>query len=241
MDTMTEEIFRDDAYVKTCEATVSEVNEYGIQLDRTVFYPAGGGQPGDTGVLRITSGTGAEVVIADTIHEMGTGIHLHVPADDAPALSVGDSVTAEIDWDRRYAHMRMHSGLHLLCAVVEGGVTGGSIGAAKSRLDFDLPDTALDKEKITADLNRLVDEDHPMAARWITDEELGANPDLVRTMSVRPPMGSGRVRLMDIADVDLQPCGGTHVGRTGEIGKLRVGKIENKGRHNRRINIHFEE
>jgi misacylated tRNA(Ala) deacylase len=241
MDTMTEEIFRDDAYVKTCEATVIEVNEYGIQLDRTVFYPAGGGQPGDTGVLRITSGTGAEVVIADTIHEMGTGIHLHVPADDAPALSVGDSVTAEIDWDRRYAHMRMHSGLHLLCAVVEGGVTGGSIGAAKSRLDFDLPDTALDKEKITADLNRLVDEDHPMAARWITDEELGANPDLVRTMSVRPPMGSGRVRLMDIADVDLQPCGGTHVGRTGEIGKLRVGKIENKGRHNRRINIHFEE
>ncbi len=238
---MTEEIFRDDAYVKTCEATVIEVNEYGIQLDRTVFYPAGGGQPGDTGVLRITSGTGAEVVIADTIHEMGTGIHLHVPADDAPALSVGDSVTAEIDWDRRYAHMRMHSGLHLLCAVVEGGVTGGSIGAAKSRLDFDLPDTALDKEKITADLNRLVDEDHPMAARWITDEELGANPDLVRTMSVRPPMGSGRVRLMDIADVDLQPCGGTHVGRTGEIGKLRVGKIENKGRHNRRINIHFEE
>ncbi len=241
MDTMTEEIFRDDAYVKTCEATVIEVNEYGIQLDRTVFYPAGGGQPGDTGVLRITSGTGAEVVIADTIHEMGTGIHLHVPADDAPALSVGDSVTAEIDWDRRYAHMRMHSGLHLLCAVVEGGVTGGSIGAAKSRLDFDLPDTALDKEKITADLNRLVDEDHPMAPRWITDEELGANPDLVRTMSVRPPMGSGRVRLMDIADVDLQPCGGTHVGRTGEIGKLRVGKIENKGRHNRRINIHFEE
>ena len=238
---MTEEIFRDDAYVKTCEATVIEVNEYGIQLDRTVFYPAGGGQPGDTGVLRITSGTGAEVVIADTIHEMGTGIHLHVPADDAPALSVGDSVTAEIDWDRRYAHMRMHSGLHLLCAVVEGGVTGGSIGAAKSRLDFDLPDTALDKEKITADLNRLVDEDHPMAARWITDEELGANPDLVRTMSVRPPMGSGRVRLMDIADVDLQPCGGTHVGRTGEIGKLRVGKIENKDRHNRRINIHFEE
>ncbi len=238
---MTEEIFRDDAYVKTCEATVIEVNEYGIQLDRTVFYPAGGGQPGDTGVLRITSGTGAEVVIADTIHEMGTGIHLHVPADDAPALSVGDSVTAEIDWDRRYAHMRMHSGLHLLCAVVEGGVTGGSIGAAKSRLDFDLPDTALDKEKITADLHRLVDEDHPMAPRWITDEELGANPDLVRTMSVRPPMGSGRVRLMDIADVDLQPCGGTHVGRTGEIGKLRVGKIENKGRHNRRINIHFEE
>ena len=133
---MTEEIFRDDAYVKTCEATVTGVNEYGIQLDRTVFYPAGGGQPGDTGVLRITAGTGAEVVIADTIHEKGTGIHLHVAADDAPPLSIGDSVTAEIDWDRRFAHMRMHSGLHLLCAVIDGGVTGGSIGAAKSRRSF---------------------------------------------------------------------------------------------------------
>lgn len=239
MGCMTEEIFRDNAYVKNCEATVTEVNEYGIQLDRTVFYPAGGGQPGDTGVLRTT--TGAEVMIADTIHEKGTGIHLHVAAEGSPTLSVGDTVNAEIDWERRYAHMRMHSGLHLLCAVVDGGVTGGSIGAAKSRLDFDLPDTALDKEKITADLNRLVEEDHPMAARWITDEELSANPDLVRTMSVRPPMGSGRVRLMNISDVDLQPCGGTHVGRTGEIGKLRVGKIENKGRHNRRINIHFDE
>ncbi len=240
---MTEEIFRDDAYVKTCGATVTGVGEFGIQLDRTVFYPAGGGQPGDTGVLRISAGTGAgtEVVIADTIHEKGTGLHLHVPAEGSPPLSVGDSVTLEIDWRRRFAHMRMHSGLHLLCAVIEGGVTGGSIGAEKSRLDFDLPDTALDKVKITAGLNRLVDEDHPMAARWITDEELNASPDLVRTMSVRPPMGSGRVRLIEFAGVDLQPCGGTHVGRTGEIGRLRVGKIENKGRHNRRVNIHFDE
>ncbi|MDA1091328.1 MAG: alanyl-tRNA editing protein [Proteobacteria bacterium] len=236
---MTEEIFRDNAYAKTCEATVTQVNEFGIQLDRTVFYAAGGGQPGDTGVLR--SANGAEVVIADTIHEMGTGVHLHVPAEGAPTLTVGEAVTAEIDWDRRYAHMRMHSGLHLLCAVIEGGVTGGSIGAEKSRLDFDLPDTGLDKEQITADLNRLVDGDHAMSMRWITDDELAANPDMVRTMSVKPPMGSGRVRLIDITDVDLQPCGGTHVGRTGEIGKLRVGKIENKGRHNRRINIHIDE
>ncbi len=236
---MTEEIFRDDAYARTCEATVTGVNEYGIQLDRTVFYPAGGGQPGDTGVLRTNAG--AEVAITGTIHEKGTGVHLHVAAEGAPSLSVGDSVTAEIDWERRFAHMRMHTALHLLCSVIEGGVTGGSIGAEKSRLDFDLPDTALDKEIISADLNRLVDEDHPMAARWITDEELAANPDLVRTMSVRPPSGSGRVRLIEFAGVDLQPCGGTHVGRTGEIGKLRVGKIENKGRHNRRVNIHFDE
>ncbi len=236
---MTEEIFRDDAYAKTCEATVTGLGEFGIELDRTVFYPAGGGQPGDTGVLGTSAGV--EVVIAEAIHEKGTGIHLHVPADGAPSLSVGDKVTAELDWDRRYAHMRMHSALHLLCSLIEGGVTGGSIGAEKSRLDFDLPDTALDKEQITAGLNRLIDEDHAMSARWITDEELAANPDLVRTMSVRPPTGSGRVRLMEIPGVDLQPCGGTHVGRTGEIGRLRVGKIENKGRHNRRVNIHFDE
>jgi misacylated tRNA(Ala) deacylase len=166
---------------------------------------------------------------------------VHVPADGQPALAVGDRVTAEIDWDRRYRHMRMHSALHLLCAVVEGGVTGGSIGTDKSRLDFDLPDTQLDKDKIAAELNRLVSEDHPMGARWITDAELQASPDLVRTMSVKPPQGTGRVRLMEIPGVDLQPCGGTHVRRTGEIGRLRVGKIENKGRHNRRINIHLEE
>ncbi len=236
---MTEEIFRDDAYAKTCEATITQVNEYGIELDRTVFYPSGGGQPGDTGVLRTASGV--EVVIADTIHEKGTGVHLHVPAEGSPSLSAGDTVTAEIDWDRRFAHMRMHTALHLLCSLIEGGVTGGSIGAEKSRLDFDLPDTSLDKEQISADLNHLVGEDHPLDSRWITDEELAASPDLVRTMSVRPPTGSGRVRLMEIPGVDLQPCGGTHVGRTGEIGRLRVGKIENKGRHNRRINIHFDE
>ncbi|NQU62321.1 MAG: alanyl-tRNA editing protein [Rhodospirillales bacterium] len=235
---MTEELFREDAYEKSCEAVVLKVNERGIRLDRTVFYPAGGGQPGDTGVLR--SADGQEIPIIDTIKAPGSGEHFHVPAEGAPTLTEGDNVKAELDWDRRYAHMRMHSGLHLLCAIVEGGVTGGSIGAEKSRLDFDLPDTSLDKEQITADLNRLITEDHPMEARWITDDEMAANPDLVRTMSVNPPSGSGKVRLMDIAGVDLQPCGGTHVSRTGEIGRLRVGKIENKGRHNRRINIHFD-
>ncbi|MDA0305865.1 MAG: alanyl-tRNA editing protein [Proteobacteria bacterium] len=236
---MTEEIFRDNAYEKTCEAVVTGVDEKGISLDRTVFYPASGGQPGDTGVIRRADGQ--EVAIVDTIKAVGSGRHLHIPGEGAPTLVEGDKVTAEIDWARRFAHMRMHSALHLLCALVDGGVTGGSIGVMKSRLDFDLPDTALDKEQITADLNRLVEENHPMQARWITDEELAANADLVRTMSVQPPTGTGRVRLMEIADVDLQPCGGTHVGRTGEIGRLRVGKIENKGRHNRRINIHFEE
>jgi len=235
---MTEEIFHDDAYAKTCEAVVLKVNERGIRLDQTVFYPAGGGQPGDTGVIR--GADGQEVAIVDTIKAPGTGEHFHVPGEGAPTLAEGDKVTAELDWERRYAHMRMHSGLHLLCAVVKGGVTGGSIGTEKSRLDFDLPDTSLDKEKITADLNRLVTEDHPMEARWITDDELAAAPEMVRTMSVKPPSGSGKVRLMDIAGVDLQPCGGTHVLRTGEIGRLRVGKIENKGRHNRRINIYFD-
>ncbi|MBT3306665.1 MAG: alanyl-tRNA editing protein [Alphaproteobacteria bacterium] len=234
---MTEEIFREDAYGRSCEATVTELRDEGIVLDRTVFYPTGGGQPGDTGVLKTPDGR--SITITDTIKAVGSGTHCHVPADDAPELSVGDVVTAEIDWDQRFAHMRMHTALHLLCAVVDGGVTGGSIGAAKSRLDFDLPDTALDKEHITAALNRLVDENHPVAGRWISDQELDANADLVRTMSVQPPRGSGRVRLMEIDGVDLQPCGGTHVANTGEIGPLRVGKIENKGKHNRRINIHF--
>ena len=236
---MSEEIFRQDAYAKSCEATVTQVDERGIQLDRTVFYPAGGGQPGDSGVLRRADGT--EVAIDDTFKSTNSGNPVHVPGEGGAGLAVGDTVTAEIDWDRRFAHMRMHTALHLLCAVVDGGVTGGSIGAEKSRLDFDLPDTQLDKEQITRDLNRLVDEDHPVGDRWITDDELEADSDLVRTMSVKPPTGAGRVRLLDIPGVDLQPCGGTHVGRTGEIGRLRVGKIENKGRHNRRINIHLDE
>jgi len=236
---MTEEIFRDDAYIKSCEATVVSVDLEGIELDRTVFYPTGGGQPGDVGVLRAADGR--EVAITDTVKSRETGRHLHIPAEDAPALSSGDTVTAEIDWDRRHKLMRMHTALHLLCSVVEGGVTGGQIGAEKGRLDFDLPDTALDKDHITAELNRLIDADHTLACRWITDEEMAANADLVRTMSVKPPSGAGKVRLMEIPGVDLQPCGGTHVGHTGEIGRVRVGKVENKGKHNRRINILFDE
>jgi misacylated tRNA(Ala) deacylase len=236
---MTEEIFRGDAYARTCEATVVSVDGDGIVLDRTVFYPTGGGQPGDIGVLKTADGRSIE--ITDTQKRSHSGEHLHVPAEGSPNLSPGETVNAEIDWQRRHRHMRMHTCLHLLCAVVTGGVTGGSIGEAKGRLDFDLPDQALDKEHITAELNRLIEENHPLDTRWIDDAELAANPDLVRTMSVKPPCGEGRVRVIDIPGVDLQPCGGTHVNATGEIGRVRVGKIENKGRHNRRINVLFDE
>ena len=234
---MTEEIFRSDAYAKTCEATVTTMDSSGIVLDRTVFYPKGGGQPGDTGAL--TAADGRAVAVVATV-KTGDDI-LHVPADNSPALAVGEAVTAAIDWDRRYRLMRMHTCLHLLCAAIEGGVTGGAVGPAKSRLDFDLPDTSLDKDAITAHLNRLIEEDHPVHARWIGEDELAANPELVRTMSVKPPTGSGRVRVLEVEGVDLQPCGGTHVARTAEIGRVRVGKIENKGRHNRRVNVLFDD
>lgn len=235
---MTDELYRDDSYLKSCEATVLAADARGIRLDRTVFYATGGGQPGDVGVLRTADGR--EIAITDTFKDRDSGDYLHVPADGAPSLSAGDAVTAEVDWARRYRLMRMHSALHLLCAVIDGGVTGGQIGEEKSRLDFDLSDLDLDKDAITERLNQLVAEAHPMSHRWITDEEMAANTDLVRTMSVKPPSGAGRVRLMEIAGgVDLQPCGGTHVANTSEIGELRVGKIENKGKHNRRINVHL--
>lgn len=232
---MTEELFRDDSYMKTCNAEVISIDENGIELDQTVFYAMGGGQLGDTGVIR--QADGSEVVITDTRKDRETGRYCHV-TESSDGLAVGDLVTAEIDWDRRYRLMRMHTACHLLCAAIDGGVTGGSVGPDKSRLDFDLQDTALDKEAINATINRLVEEDHELEIKWITDEEMAANQDLVRTMSVKPPSGSGRVRLMKIGEqVDLQPCGGTHVKRTSEIGRLEVGKIENKGKHNRRVNI----
>ena len=232
---MTEELFRADAYARTCDAVVTAADEAGIRLDRTLFYPMGGGQPGDIGVLRLADG--GEVAITDTRKVAAAGDIVHVPADGAALPAPGDPVRAEIDWDRRHRLMRMHTCMHLLCAVIEGDVTGGQIGAAKSRLDFNLPDTSLDKEHITAELNRLIAEDHEIGTRWIDDDELAANPDLVRTMSVKPPRGQGRVRLLDIAGIDLQPCGGTHVKSTAEIGPVRVGKIENKGRQNRRVNV----
>ena len=236
---MTEEIFRQNAYAKSCEAKVVAVSEIGIELDRTVFYPTSGGQPGDTGALELASG--ATIRIADTRKDRDTGVHLHIPEDEGHGLKPGDAVTAEIDWDRRHRLMRMHSCMHLLCSIIEGEVTGGQVGDIKSRLDFNLPNTQLDKEAITTELNRLIERDAPLTASWITDDELAAKPELVRTMSVRPPSGAGKVRLMEIEGIDLQPCGGTHVARTGEIGRVRVGKIENKGRQNRRVNILFDE
>ncbi len=233
---MTDELFRDDSYLKSCTATVVSVDDAGVELDRTVFYALGGGQLGDTGALRKADGT--EIEISDTQKDSETGRYCHLTNGVAADLTVGDEVTAEIDWERRYRLMRMHTACHLLCAAIDGGVTGGSVGPDKSRLDFDLEDTALDKEAISATLKRLVEEDHALEISWISDEEMAANPNLVRTMSVKPPMGSGRVRIMKIGDnVDLQPCGGTHVKRTSEIGRLEVGKIENKGKHNRRVNI----
>ena len=232
-------IFRDDAYQRSCEATVTGADEAGIRLDRTVFYPMGGGQPGDTGRLRLADGT--EVRILDARKGAAPDEVVHVPEDGAALPAPGTKVTAEIDWDRRYRLMRMHTCMHVLCSVVTGEVTGGQVGDGKGRLDFNLPDTQLDKEHINAELNRIIAEDHPVAPRWITEDELAANPQLVRTMSVKPPMGTGRVRVLEIRDVDLQPCGGTHVRRTGEIGPVRVGKIENKGRQNRRVNLLLDE
>ncbi|MEE8195870.1 MAG: alanyl-tRNA editing protein [Acidiferrobacterales bacterium] len=236
---MTGELFRADPYARQCKATVIAVDEHGFQLDRTVFYPMGGGQPGDTGVLRRDDGS--EVPIVDTRKGENAGEVFHVPAEGAAALQPGETVSAEIDWERRHRLMRMHTCLHVLCAVVPGGVTGGSIRDGSGRLDFDLPDQLLDKEQITEQLNRVVAEDHPVRFRWITDEELTAKPDLVRTMSVKPPAGQGRVRLVEIEGVDLQPCGGTHLASTGEIGRVRVSKIEKKGKHNRRVNIVLDE
>lgn len=235
---MTEELFRDDAYLQECEATVMAVNDGGIELDSTVFYPTGGGQPGDTGIL-LTDG-GRQISIADTIKDRSSGALLHVPATDSEMPTVGDRVTAIVNWPRRHRHMRMHTCLHLLCSLIDAGVTGGSIGEEKGRLDFDIGDTVLDKQVLTADLNRLIAEDNPVTSSWITDEAMAATPDMVRTMSVKPPTGQGRVRLIKIGGIDLQPCGGTHVESTGEIGHVRVGKIENKGKRNRRVNVLFD-
>ena len=233
-------LFRDDAYLTTCEAEILGVNARGgIILDRTVFYATSGGQPGDTGRLLIGD---APFAIATAVPGESKAEIVHVPSAPVDAAA-GATVRAEIDWDRRLQHMRMHTGLHLLCSLIPFPVTGGSIGAEESRLDFDISDAgAVDKDQLTERLNALVAADHPVTTRWITDEELSDNPGLVRTMSVKPPTGTGRVRLVAIGSdgaVDLQPCGGTHVRSTAEIGALVVTKIEKKGRQNRRIRLAF--
>lgn len=233
----TEAIFRDDAYQRECEARVIAAGDAGIELDRTVFYPRGGGQPGDTGTFAGTDGR--EFAIVDTVHAEGERI-LHLAADGATLPDAGSTVRAVLDWERRYRHMRMHTCLHLLGAVLPFGVTGGNIGYERSRLDFDMEEVP-DKERLEHDLNRLIEENHPVGTRWITDEELDAQPELVRTMKVKPPRGVGKVRLLEIGDVDLQPCGGTHLLKTGEVGRARIGKVEKKGRHNRRVYVVLED
>jgi len=236
----TQKLFRDNAYLKNCNATVLAVNDRnGIILDRTVFYPTGGGQPGDVGIIE---GHGKIVKIATTVKDRDSGEIIHVASDSQVLFEVGDTVSLSIDWQLRYQKMRMHTALHLLCAVVPCGVTGGQIGDVKSRLDFDIGDTTLDKGQITLAINELVKANHAVSTEWITDLELSQNPELVRTMSVQPPKGAGKIRLLRIGEsVDLQPCGGTHVKTTGEIGGIRVSKIENKGKRNRRVNIVFDD
>ena len=235
---MTEEIFRADAYARECEAVVTAITDRGgIVLDRTVFYPTGGGQPGDSGVL--AGENGVETIIATTVYDRESGAIVHVPASPDELPAVGSQLTARLDWPRRHAHMRIHTGLHLLSAILPFPVTGGSIGAGKGRLDFDIPEAGLDKQAITDELNRLIGEDHEVSMRWISETELDAKPELVKTLSVKPPRGAGKVRLIEIEGCDLQPCGGTHVARTGEIGPLVVSKIEKKGGRNRRVRIAF--
>ena len=236
---MTEEVFRRDAYARSCESRVTAVDDAGVRLDRTVFYPLGGGQPGDSGALVLDGGTALRIV--DTRKGAADGEIVHVPEAPVDAGIVGARVVARIDWERRHRLMRMHTCLHLLCSLVPAPVTGGSIRDGSGRLDFDLPESTLDKEDLTTRLNRLVAEDHPVTPRWISEEELDANPSLVRTMSVAPPRGRGTVRVLDIEGVDLQPCGGTHVASSGEIGRVRVTKIEKKGRQNRRVNVAFDD
>ena len=238
---MTEFLFRDDSYLQATPAIVTAVTEDGgIVLDRTVFYAASGGQPGDNGT--ITRADGAAIAIATAIHPEGDKTRIvHVPAEGQGSVGVGESVTAGIDWARRYKLMRMHTALHLLSVVFPFPVTGGSIGEDKGRLDFDMPDVPEDLAGIEARLNGLVVGNHAVTQEWITDAEMAANPDLIKTMNVKPPMGQGRVRLIRIGDVDLQPCGGTHVRKTQEIGKLSLGKIEKKGKQNRRVSLLFAE
>jgi len=237
---MTELLFRDDAYARECEANVVAINDRGgILLDRTVFYALSGGQAGDKGVLRTSAGV--EVPIALAVFDENKDV-VHVPASGEGVPQQGEQVTVALDWETRHAHMRMHTCMHLLCSLIPFPVTGGSISADGARLDFDIPEAILDKEVLSADLNALIEADHPVSEDWISDDELESNPDLVRTMAVKPPMGTGKVRLVKIGadgEVDFQPCGGTHVKSTAEIGPVRVAKIEKKGKQNRRVRVAF--
>ncbi len=228
-------LFRDDAYLKTVAARVTTVNERGVELDQTIFYPMGGGQAGDTGVL--VRANGERVAVVDTRKGETTGSVLHLIAPGGPSLEIGEPLTLEIDWGRRYALMRLHTAMHVLSCVVVAPVTGGNISPDKGRLDFDIDVSLLNAEKIEHEANDIIARAIDTETVWITDEELDARPDLVKTMSVQPPRGAGRVRLLKIPGIDLQPCGGTHVRNIGEIGGIRVVRIKSEGKRNKRVEI----
>ncbi len=232
---MTELLFRDDAYLKTATARVVAVRDGKVELDRTIFYPLGGGQPGDTGFL--VRDNGERIAIADTRKGDAAGIVAHHLAAGAVLPEVGEAVSLEIDWDRRYALMRLHTALHVMSCVVVAPVTGGNIAPDKARLDFDIDMTLLDAGKIAEGTNALIGRGVATESVWITDEELDARPELVKTMSVQPPRGQGRIRLLKIPGIDLQPCGGTHVANIAEIGGIQVVRIRNEGKRNKRVEI----
>ena len=240
---MTEKLYRDDAYAKSATAKILSVTDRGgIILDRTVFYASAGGQPGDIGMIDIPNL--GPIAIATAVYDADKATIVHVPVQPLPSTpALGTEATVTLDWANRHKLMRMHTGLHLLCSLVKFPVTGGQIGANEGRLDFDIADAdAIDKDRLTAELNALIAANHAVTEQWITDVDLEANPNLVRTMAVKPPMGSGRVRLVLIGEggsIDRQPCGGTHVRNTSEIGQLTVTKIEKKGKLNRRIRVAF--
>ena len=239
---MTEAIFQSDPYQREVESVVTGSGEAWVELAATVFYPLGGGQPGDVGQLVLPDRT-LDVVDTKKGEAPGSILHLLAPAADGVArgLAVGTPIRAVLDWERRHRLMRMHTCLHLLCRAVDGVVTGGQIGDGKGRLDFDLPEATLDKEALTDQLNAWIAEDHRLTERWIEAAELDARPELVKTMSVQPPRTGGRIRLIEIEGLDLQACGGTHVRSTAEIGRVGIGKIEKKGRQNRRVQVLFDD
>lgn len=241
MPNPTKNLWLEDSYSQDFSATVMHAEGNIISLDQTLFYATSGGQPGDNGTLRIQ---GQDIPVQTTVKDRDNPGHiLHIIPEGAPLPAVNDSIEGHINWDWRHANMRMHTAMHLLCSLIEGDVTGGQIGSAKSRLDFNIESGSLDKEALTQQLNTLIEQDHPITEEWITEEELAAQPDLVRTLSVQPPKGNGRIRLIRIGTpdniIDLQPCGGTHVRSTAEIGAVEVAKIENKGRMNKRVSIRF--
>ena len=231
----TELLFRDDAYLERATARVLEVHERGIELDRTIFYPLGGGQPGDCGVL--VRDNGERIAVVDTRKGEAPGSVLHIPAPGVSRPERGEALSLELDWDRRYTLMRLHTALHLLSCVVVAPVSGGNIAPDKARLDFDIDIGLLDAERITRETNALIASGVATETVWITDAELDAQPELVKTMSVQPPRGVGRVRLLKIPGIDLQPCGGTHVRNIAEIGAIRVTRIRNEGKRNKRVEI----